>query len=428
MLSRRQFIEWCGRTCLALGITSILPNSAKAAVIQEGYHIPANYIGSLSDIEFIRQIITQPADTCRTIMWQTQKKPDAPLLEYRAIKSQQALWGQVTLDYLEQQGQGTFICTCRITELSPGADYEFRVVSGSRATKWIPVTTVHPGRFRMLIFADSQCENYEIWRETAEAAHYRHPNAALASVIGDLTDNGQFYYHWQGWYEGAENLIRSHIFVPVMGNHECYDPQWHMCLPEGYLRHFVVPYNQSTRFPGYYYSFDYGAVHFIVLNNQFEELDGLKPGLYEEQRQWFLHDVKKSHCPWKVVLMHKDIIEYENPSPAKGEIYINDIGASFMPDFEACGIDLVLTGHLHVYRNRRHILNGKPSETGPAYVLCGRSGDQHYTVPVSQEFDRVKAPQPETTTYMTLDADENELRLQCYLTSGKPIDDMLLRK
>ena len=43
MLSRRQFIEWCGRICLALGITSVLPNSAKAAVTQNGYHIPADY-------------------------------------------------------------------------------------------------------------------------------------------------------------------------------------------------------------------------------------------------------------------------------------------------------------------------------------------------------------------------------------------------
>lgn len=428
MLSRRQFIEWCGRLCLTLGLTSVLPNSAKAAVTQEGSHIPANYIRSLSNIEFIQQIITTPSDTCRTIMWQTKKKLDAPQLEYRTTKSEQALWGQVSLDYLEQQGLGTFIYFCRLTGLSPGADYEFRIASGSRATDWIPITTVHPGHFQMLIFADSQCENYEAWRSIAEAAHYRHPHAALATVIGDLTDNGQFYYHWKGWYEGAENLLRSHIFVPVMGNHECYDPQWKMCLPEGYLRHFLVPYNQSTRFPGYYYSFDYGAVHFIVLNNQFEELDDLKPGLYQEQRQWFFHDVRKNHCPWKIVLMHKDIIEYEAPSPTKGDIYINDIGKNFMPDFEACDIDLVLTGHLHVYRNRHHIFKGKPSDNGPVYVLCGLSGDQSYSVPISREFDKVTAPQPEPSSYITLDADEGELRLRCYMTDGRIIDDMVLKK
>lgn len=426
MMSRRHFLTWCGNIGLALGLSSLFPGLAKASEHPDGSHAPANYPQKLADAEFIQQLITQNAAASRVIMWQSKKRMDAVRLEYRAKDSKDAAWEDVSYQYLAQQGHGIFFYACRLSGLLPQTSYEFRIVNGRRATDWQNILPTHYDGFQMLIFADSQCEYYDAWRSLTDAACKRHPEAELATVIGDLTDNGQFYYHWQGWYQGAEPLLRSHIFIPVMGNHECYDPNWQMCLPEGYLCRFIHPDNHSSRFPGYYYSFDYGPVHFIVLNNQFEELDGLRPGLLEEQRMWFRHDVEQSKTPWKVVLMHKDVISYEYPDPVKGDIYINEIGDIFMPDFEACGIDLVLTGHLHVYRNRRHIFRGKPSKNGPVYVLCGFSGDQRYHVPISPEFDKVTAPQPEDSSYLTLDATARELRLRCYLKDGTLIDDMKL--
>ncbi len=428
MLSRRSFIEYFGKTCLALGLGSLFPLSAEAAN-PPGFHTPAEGRKGLYTAEFICQLITHQAESSRIIMWQTRKQMEAPGLEYRAKDTVEALWGEVSYDYLEQEGRGIFLYACHLTGLPPENLCQFRIVDGNRATEWEDILPVHFNAFQMLIFADSQSVDYGAWQRLADSATRRHPRAELATVIGDLTDNGQSYEHWQGWYRGAANLLRSHIFVPVMGNHECYDLKWQMCLPEGYLHHFIQPDNGSSRFPGYYYSFDYGPVHFIVLNNQFDELDNLKPGLREEELLWLRRDVKQSRCPWRIVLLHKDIIHYEFPSPEKGAVYINDLGDTFMPVFEECSIDLVLTGHLHVYRNRGHLWKGKPSGHGPVYVLCGPAGDQYYPeVPISPLFDQVSLPSQKEDTYLTLDASAAKLRLQCHLTDGTVIDDMELKK
>lgn len=195
-------------------------------------------------------------------------------------------------------------------------------------------------------------------------------------------------------------------FAPVMGNHECYGLDWKFALPRRYLASFAVPGNGSQNFPGYYYSFDYGPAHFIVLNTQFEELDGLKPGLLQEELLWLKHDAAASHKPWKIVLMHKDVIAYDEYQPGTGHTGgISDVGHDFMKSFDALGIDLVLTGHMHTYRNRGHIYDETPSDHGPTYLMFGPAGNERYTVPPDTTFDKVSLDQSDPgryRNYMTL--------------------------
>ena len=44
--------------------------------------------------------------------------------------------------------------------------------------------------FQMLVFADSQCVDYKVWKKVADFADKNFPNAKIATVIGDLVDNG----------------------------------------------------------------------------------------------------------------------------------------------------------------------------------------------------------------------------------------------
>ena len=93
--------------------------------------------------------------------------------------------------------------------------------------------------------------------------------------------------------------------------------------------------------------------NFLVLNPQFQELDALVPGLLEEQLAWMKEDLSQNDRPWKIVLMHKDILSYNEYNLYAQKIGdLNDIAHDFMESFDALGIDLVLTGHMHTYRNR----------------------------------------------------------------------------
>lgn len=428
--TRRHFLKICGKIMAVLGLGSIYAPfpEASAAPPPEGEHAPQVYRYYL-EARHLRQIITQDPATSRTIMWQLESLPSFLRVEYRALKSPTAHWQDASYKYVQIEDEDYFIFTARLTELQPESIYEYRIVAERSATPWHTIKTPGKGKFQAIIVCDSQCgTSYADWKSTIHSAAARHPEAGFIADIGDIVDNGQSSWHWREWYGGIKDILPSTIFVPVMGNHECYDLKWQMCLPTGYLAQFTQPGNGSLRFPGYYYSYVYGPVHFLVLNTQFEELDGLRPGLLAEQLRWLRDETEKSRSPWKVVLMHKDILAYGWNSYTKSYGGIDIIGHDFMDTFDELGIDLVLSGHMHTYRNRGHIYRGKSSDRGPVYVLCGLSGNAHYDVPDEPDFDKVKAPQPETDNYLTLDADEKELRLRCYLPNGTLIDDMRLTK
>lgn len=293
-------------------------------------------------------------------------------------------------------------------------------------------TPAAPDHFRAIVFCDSQCgETYDVWAHTFAAAFDRHGVPDVFTIIGDLVDCGASYWHWDSWHAAMDSRASSTVFIPVMGNHECYSTDWLNCLPDGYLSRFAVPANGSARFSGYYYSFDYGPAHILVLNTQWGELDNLMPGILPEQIAWMQTDIaaqkKKEQHPWNIVLMHKDILAYDEPQSDGQTAGFSDVGRALMQHFDALGIDLVLTGHMHAYRNRGHIKAFHPAVTGPAYVMCGRAGNEYYYVP-PDKFDRAAAPDDHPESYVTLDVTEHQLTLRGWLADGTQLDELTLQK
>ena len=264
--------------------------------------------------------------------------------------------------------------------------------------------------FQMLILTDSQCVDYNVFKRTADTAVRHFPDSSIVTIIGDLVDNGEADYQWRAWRTAAKKLLKDRIFLPVMGNHECYDHDWLNYIPIHFLQQFDFPSN-GTEFNGYFYSYDYFNVHFLVINTQFVELESLIPQMFDAQNEWLNND--KTNLPWKVVLMHKDIYDYAQDK-------IDDIGDKFMDLFDKLNVDLVLTGHLHTYRRRKRFKKHKP-----LYVLCGVSGDQYYTEP-ERSVDKVSATPKDN--YMILEANDKILRLRCYDVNGDLIDDVSLKK
>ena len=264
--------------------------------------------------------------------------------------------------------------------------------------------------FQMLILTDSQCVDYNVFKRTADTAVRHFPESTIATVIGDLVDNGEADYQWRAWRDAAKKLLHDRIFLPVMGNHECYNHDWLNYIPTHYLKQFDFPEN-GTQFKGYFYSYDYHNVHFLIVNTQMYELEDLVPGLFEAQEKWLRQD--KTELPWKVVLMHKDIYDYMQDK-------IDPVGEKFMKLFNELDVDLVLTGHLHTYRRRKRFKKNKP-----LYILCGVSGDQRYTEP-ERSVDEVSVTPLDN--YMIMESSSQMLRLRCFDVDGILIDDVTLAK
>ncbi len=65
-----------------------------------------------------------------------------------------------------------------------------------------------------------------------------------------------------------------------------------------------------------YYSYDFGDVHYVVLDTQLYESnhednhDTHHPDLYDVQVQWLRQDLAANTKKWTVVLMHRDPFQY----------------------------------------------------------------------------------------------------------------------
>lgn len=416
-MSRRTFLKLCTSALLALGLGRFVPAAAAGRTIK-----------------FPRQIITADSSTSRTIMWQAEGARQQASFTLTAPAGQSQTYTPEANTLVQDDTTTTFY-TVRLTGLMPATSYEGTIAMAAETVS-LPIDTppAELTAFEALLIDDSQCgETYEPFAELLAKALARHPQAAFLADIGDLTDNGQSDWHWQSFFAALlAGRAKAMPFAPVMGNHECYGLDWKFALPRRYLASFAVPGNGSRNFPGYYYSFDYGPAHFIVLNTQFEELDGLKPGLLQEELLWLKHDAAVSHKPWKIVLMHKDVIAYDEYQPGTGHTGgISDVGHDFMKSFDALGIDLVLTGHMHTYRNRGHIYDEMPSDHGPTYLMFGPAGNERYTVPPDTDFDKVSLDQSDPgryRNYMTLAVTPTKCIATCHLEDGATVDRVVLTK
>ena len=407
-MSRRFFIK----ILIALGLGTYFPRLTEAARLDE-LHTPQDGYEPLTNVKFLRQIVTRDSRSSRMIMWHADT-PENFLLEWRLVGEEAAHFSEV------RRREPIYFCV--LDNLKPASLYNFRIVAGERATSWQNLRTAGDGAFQMIIFSDSQCEHYEVWQRTADTAHEDFPDAELVVVVGDLVDNGEAAYQWRAWHLAATKILSERTFAPVMGNHECYGVDWFNALPTGYLEQFELPDNGAKNFGGYFYSFDYGATHFFILNTQFAELDALNPGLQSAQEYFFRRDAANVNRPWKIVFMHKDIYDYAQDK-------FNDIADKFLELFDELEIDLVFTGHLHTYRNRGKIFARKKSARGTTYILCGRAGDQKYVEPHSAIDDvAFKNLREEPESFIVLDISATEINLLSRTVDGKILDNFTITK
>ncbi|MEY2881637.1 MAG: hypothetical protein RLZZ15_4017 [Verrucomicrobiota bacterium] len=106
-----------------------------------------------------------------------------------------------------------------------------------------------------------------------------------------------------------------------------------------------------------HYSFDSGPVHFLVLDsNRFT--DPRDPLL----TAWIRRDLTASRAPWKTVFFHHPGFNASLKHNAE------QTARHWSPLFEACGVDVVFSGHVHNYQ-RTHPLRFAPAADAPAKGL-----------------------------------------------------------
>lgn len=193
------------------------------------------------------------------------------------------------------------------------------------------------------------------------------------------TDNEYQYSIFQNMYE---DKLKNTVSWSCLGNHDGYTADSE--TQEGnYYQIFSLPKNAEAgglaSGTEAYYSFDYGNIHFIVLDSY--DSDRSTGGA---MHTWCENDIQNTTSDWIVAIWH-------HPPYTKGshnsdaEADLIEMRQNFLPMLESNGVDLVLNGHSHSYE-RSHFINGHygySSTFDPAtHVIQAGSGkedqDGHY--------------------------------------------------
>lgn len=404
------------------GTKTVARQGVKATKAAAAHYLSTDAV----DASNIRQVITADSTTSRTFMWQSDYAEENPVVEYRQAGDDDSLMQlPASSDAFSDDGVTTYIHTAAVSDLKPGTAYEYRVGAGDKRSDWQSFHTAQGHDFKALIFPDSQSSDYSVWAATAQPAWQRNQDAQFFINMGDLVDNGQDHYQWNAWFDVVGDMIARIPVVPLLGNHETYDKDWKVRMPEAYLHLFALPRIDREKYQNQFYSFDYGDVHFVVLNTQSQELADFEPSLDEDEVAWFKEDMAKTTKKWKIFLMHKDPLQYgfaNRPQPR--EEGFSPEGRLWMPLFDQYGVDAVLSAHLHTYRDRGHIRNFQRDESGPLYLITGVAGNVQYPGLWKQHsLDEYVAPQPETDNYMTLEATDDSLTFRSFLPDGQLLEE-----
>ena len=259
----------------------------------------------------------------------------------------------------------------RLTNLEPGTRYYYQTgkVSGydnrhiEKQWFYTHPDTVKPTRIWVIgdsgdpgPVADQVRDSALNWmRENPiiadEASSDADPLIDIWIALGDLAytsgTNAQFQ---AALFEPYGDLLANTAIWPVYGNHD--DRRW------TYFRVFDLP--QRCEAGGVasktenYYAIDYSNVHFVMLDSQ--ESDRSKTG---KMAKWLQRDLAENDKPWVIVAFHHP--PYTKGSHDSDEEYdsrgrMQDMREIFLPMLEQAGVDLVLSGHSHMYE-RSHLID-----------------------------------------------------------------------
>ena len=104
--------------------------------------------------------------------------------------------------------------------------------------------------FRFLVMGDSNAF-YDLYASLQVAAGTYAPQFTL--FTGDLIHEGSMAEEWESWFTAGGNLLATIPTMTVHGNHEA--------MATGYFALWALPGIEEI------YSFDWGSVHFVVLND-----------------------------------------------------------------------------------------------------------------------------------------------------------------
>ncbi len=299
--------------------------------------------------------LQQPAATAMTLRWQTLDA-EIGVVRYGYQPDQ--------LNWQQQESRAGEEHEVRLTGLRPATRYYYAI--GTTATThyagenyWFttPPPSGEPRATRVVVLGDpgypgpGQVAVRDAIQDWLDANP--RPGRAAFDLLLTTGDNayrsGTNEQFQAGFFAPYANWLRNVPVWPVYGNHDAR--RW------AFFDLFSFPASsESGGLPSgteHYYAFDFGQVHFVILDTQ---ASSLRAGA--AMLRWLEKDLAESQQPWVIVAFHHPPYthgSHDSDSRADSSGRMFEVRQQVVPLLEKAGVDLVLSGHSHMYE-RSHLL------------------------------------------------------------------------
>ena len=317
-----------------------------------------------------------------------------------------------------------------VTNLQPDTVYQYRILLtnalGTLITSTNQMRTLPAGgNLTVAVMGDS---GWGTPAQYAVARQIRQSGAQLFLHVGDI-----IYPYFSAGLADTRFLsvyrqtLESTPFYSVWGNHDfLYSAEWY------------TPYRDTIRqprtlvsdadlaseraWPGAYYSFDAGDVHFAALFVPLASVHTL--GTNTPQYRWLEADLAATTKPWKIIFQHHPV--YTSSAhrrdvyggPPVGLFDPDLVRANLMPLARKYGVQLICSGHDHNYE--RFLPAG-----GVHSVVTGGGGAGLYNL---LEFDAASSQFYGRHHYTRLQFDGDTLEVRAIDLNGSEFDRFQIRR
>ncbi len=254
----------------------------------------------------------------------------------------------------------------------PDPEYDWfrtwtRGESGRSTRIWVIGDSGQPGEVSLAV-RDAMMN----WIEKNPRSNNEYLNLWLA--LGDLAYRSGTNEQFQAaLFDTYPNVLRNQALWPVYGNHD--SRRW------TYFKLFTLPENGEAGGVASgtenYYAIDYENIHLVMLDTQDSSM---KPG--SDMLTWLKEDLAQNTKQWLIVAFH-------HPPYSKGSHNSDDrkdsagrmarVRENVLPILEAAAVDLILSGHSHMYE-RSHLMDchyGQSTEFGEDNIVSKGIHGQH---------------------------------------------------
>lgn len=264
-----------------------------------------------------------------------------------------------------------YVCKAEIKGLDLYTTYYYQIVCGSTKSE---IYTFNTGldskttKFAWLSDTQTGTSNYNMVQAVMNRLFKNESDLAFCLITGDVTDRGGQEAQWNGFFGDVTSLNKI-PFMTTAGNHEYYTTaSGSYDSPYIYNQYFNNPNNSFTGRINSTYYFKYNNILFIML-------DTIKTDMMAEHREWLVNVLENNTADYIIVGMHCGLTSC---GPYAGDAKTQS--AAFQDIFENYSVDLVLSGHEHIFSVTSTMYQGKKNpELGTTYVVGAAAGNKWYT-------------------------------------------------